>query len=152
MAARVEWTGLASFREQLRKLPHDLRAEGGAIVYAHAQRAYTQIQAGYPVRSGNLKRGLRIDYQTGKGQSSEFGVGVVVRNRAKHAWIFENGTEARRVSRLPPGRTANFGISRGRMPPGRVFVPIAIRVRAQMYRQLEDLLRRAGLQVVGHAR
>ena len=159
MAARVEWQGLAAFRDQLRKLPADLRAEGGAIVYAHAQRAYTQIHAAYPVgpgrkgkAGGNLKRGMRIDYQTGKGLSEEFGVGVVVRNRAEHAWLFENGSEARQVSRIQPGRAGNWGLSRGKMPPKPTFIPIAIRVRAQMYRQLEALLAKAGFQVTGHAR
>jgi hypothetical protein len=63
-------------------------------------------------------------------------------NRSPHAWMFENGTQARHTA---------IGANRGAMPPGHVFIRIAIIKRKQMYAQLRGLLERHGLKVTGHA-
>jgi hypothetical protein len=81
------------------------------------------------------------------GKGVNFGAYAIVKNRAKHASIFENGSEVRQVLRKPSGRAGNFGLSRGRMPPGRVFVPIIIRKRNAMNERLKILLRDNGFQV-----
>jgi hypothetical protein len=74
--------------------------------------------------------------------SGRYGVAVQIRNTSPHAWMVENGTDARHTSR---------GFSRGRMPPFHVMIPTAARVRAQMYRDLSAMLVREGLLVTGDA-
>lgn len=157
---RIQWEGLAELRELLRKLPAELRGEGSAIVNAWARQAFEEIYKSYPIgpgskryAGGNLRKGLSIStgdtHSESVGKGGNFGYSVLIKNRAKHAWIFENGSEARRVSRKVPGRAGNFGTSRGSMPPGRVFVPIVIRKRAAMNLRLRQLLIDHGLLVVG---
>jgi hypothetical protein len=126
-------------RAGLRQLLADTSATGeaGHIVEATANGAASSIRSSYPVRTGNLR-----DHVTVEAQMSGFSAGAIVINRAKHAAIFENGTQARHTA---------IGANRGSMPPGHVFVPIVIRKRRQMYEQLKDLLTRSGLQVSGNA-
>jgi hypothetical protein len=71
-----------------------------------------------------------------------FSAGAIVKNTAKHAWIFENGTQARHN---------DLGANRGSMPPGHVFIPAVIKRRRIMYQQLRALLERHGLKVSGDA-
>jgi hypothetical protein len=65
-----------------------------------------------------------------------------VRNRAKHASLFEYGTAAR--------RWAN-GKRTGQMPAGHVFIPIAMQRRRIMVAALIDLIESTGLHVSGAA-
>ena len=88
------------------------------------------MRAAYPEGPrGNLKQRLKVTLREG----NEFGAGGMVKNTAPHAFIFEQGTQARYVTTRPLGRAKNFGYRRGAMPPGRVFIPIAIRRRREMY-------------------
>jgi hypothetical protein len=134
--------GLDELREALRNLPDELTGEGSHIVEGNANGAAAQIKAGYKRRTGNLGDGVKVE-PLGVGR---FAAGVVVRNTAKHAVIFENGTQARHYYTINGVKHET-----GRMPPGHVFVPAVIRKRRQMYEQLKDLLVRNGLQVSGDA-
>lgn len=136
---RIVWEGLDELRAALRQLPSDLAAEATGIVIAHAEGAAQEIEGAYPARTGNLRNGMDVI----RSAAGRFGVGALVRNRAKHAWIFENGTQARHTS---------LGASRGSMPPGHVFIPRIIRWRARMYDALRAMLERHGLAVSGHER
>ena len=91
------------------------------------------MAAAYPVHSGALRRGLRVETHGDAVSAS-----AIVRNRARHAHIFEHGTG--------PRRWAN-GKSTGSMPAGRVFIPIAMQRRSIMFTALVDLVRRAGFEV-----
>jgi len=135
---RFVWDGLQQLFAELRALPEHLRDEGGGIVHEKAQDALNEIEAAYPERTGNLKDGLDLRTQS----SSTFGVSYVVRNRSPHAWLFDNGSQARHTA---------IGANRGAMPPRPTFVPSVIRHRGAMYEALKDLLRRAGLEVSGDA-
>jgi len=129
--------GLAELRAQLRNLPAHLAAEAGPIVTRHATRAKDAIVEGYPTGpTGNLKRGVKLDV------IGVSGAGAVarVRSTAKHAVIFENGSQVRHTK---------TGANRGSMPPGRVFVPIVIRERKAMHEELVELVQREGLTVTG---
>lgn len=137
MSAKVEMKGLSELRSALRQLPAELAREADVIVLAQAEEAGRSIEAGYPEGpTGNLKAGIRLERNT-----SKFGTSAIVRNRAKHGWIFEKGTG--------PRRTAS-GANRGQMPkadPSEAFIPKAIRARKRMVSALVDLVRRAGFEV-----
>lgn len=137
MSVKLEMQGLAELRTALRNLPEDLAREGDVIVLAHAEDAARQIQTAYPEGpTGNLKRGVVVERNR-----SKFYTQGLVKSRAKHAWIFENGTDVRRTSK---------GANRGRMPQAdetKRFIPKVVRLRARMVKQLVELVRRAGFQV-----
>lgn len=141
--------GIAELRDALRKLPHELKAEAQDVVLGTADSAATDIRVGYRrgslqrkgegnVRTGNLEKGVSVR----KDEASTFGAGAIVISRSPHAWMFENGTQARHTA---------IGANRGAMPPGHVFIPIVIRKRKQMYEKLRGLLERHGLKVTGSA-
>jgi hypothetical protein len=130
--------GLQELRDALRRLPEELRDDARTVVKQEADDAATEIIAAYPERTGDLGDHVYVS-TTANGR---FGVGGIVKNTAHHAWIFENGTQARHTA---------LGADRGAMPPGHVFIPIVIRHRAAMYAQLAAILRAHGLQVTGQA-
>jgi hypothetical protein len=138
MANRFRWTGLDELREELRNLPQDLTAEASDIVNQSAEGAAEFIRAAYPERTGNLKRGVVVVHQ----EAGKWGAAKIVKNTAKHAYIFENGSQARHNA---------IGANRGAMPPGNVFVPRIVRARQQMYRTLAAMLETHGLKVSGTA-
>lgn len=144
MSARIVWTGLDELRAELRNLPADLADEASAIVVDAAEGAKTEIVAAYERhrRTGNLAAHVKVE----KRDIGPYGAGVVVKSTARHAFLFEVGTQARHTS-----TGANRGISPagGGKPPGQIFVPIAIRRRRSMYERLKALLVRHGAEVSG---
>jgi hypothetical protein len=132
--------GLEELKHELAKLPDELVGEGSAIVTTAATGARDEIAANYQghSRSGGLANGLELRTRDTGGKS----VGLVVRNRAKDAHLFEDGTQARHN---------NLGANRGSMPAAHAFVPPIIRHRREMYQQLKALLERKGLTVTGEA-
>jgi Bacteriophage HK97-gp10, putative tail-component len=138
MSVTLKWDGLDEFKADLERLPEGLTTESDPIVATAAHEAASEIRAAYPTRTGNLKKNVFVS-RLDKGKDF---VGYIVKNSAPHAFIFENGTQARHTS---------IGANRGAMPPGHVFVPAVIRRRRQMYEQLKALLVRHGLVVSGDA-
>jgi hypothetical protein len=146
MSSRLVLEGLDPWLEALRQLPGELRDEARTVVHDTATHAADEMRAAYPEGPrGRLKRGVKVGLHEG----NEFGAGATVKNTAPHAFIFEQGTQARYVTTRPLGRAKNFGYRRGAMPPGRVFIPIAIRRRRAMYDALVEVVRRAGFEVTG---
>lgn len=135
MSNTLRLDGVAELMADLRKLPVKLRDEASTIVFANADAAAMEIRAEYPVRSGKLAGGVSVQHRTGP-----FWTRAIVRNLAKLAFIFENGTQARHTE---------LGANRGAMPPGHVFVPTIIRRRRAMYEDLSDLVESNGLKVTG---
>jgi bacteriophage HK97-gp10 putative tail-component len=135
---RIVFEGLDELRAALRALPETLTQEASAIVDGAANAAADEIRDAYPERSGNLRNHVVVTHFEG----GRFSAGAIVKNTAKHAWIFENGSQARHTT---------IGANRGSMPPGHVFVPRAVRYRRAMYQRLKDLLVRHGLIVSGDA-
>jgi hypothetical protein len=137
---RLVLNGLAELRDALRKLPYELKADAQHIVEGAANGAAAEVKQNYVRgKTGNLIAGVSVRHS----EVGSFGAGAIVINRAKHAWIYENGTQVRHTAK---------GAYRGVMPPappGRAFIPVMIKKRRQMYQQLKDLLVRAGLQVTG---
>ena len=137
MALILQIKGLEELRAAFRALPKDLQREAAVIVQAQAEAARQQIAAAYPERTGNLRRGLRVE--TRADPTSDY---AILRNYAPHAVIFEKGTKPRRWK---------SGKSTGRMPPGNVFLPIANRRRQMMVNLIVDIVERHGLHVSGLA-
>jgi hypothetical protein len=142
--ASVKWDGLHELQAWLRNLPESLRDSATGIVVGAAERAYHDIHNAYPVWTGNLRNGLKVnridDSNTAFGQFSRgkhLGVGAVLYNNAPHAYIFEHGTETRSYQGAP----------RGSMPAGNIFIPRVIRHRREMYERLAGMMREYGLQV-----
>lgn len=132
--------GLDELREQLRNLPSELTGEAAHIIEAAGNGAAAEVKGHYERVSGDLVDGVSVDFQR-----DQFAASASVKSAAKHAYIYENGTQVRHT---------NAGANRGAMPPappGRAFIPALIRARRRMYAQLEDLLKRNGLVVTGSA-
>lgn len=138
MSARVSWTGLAELRAALRELPAHLAGDGSLIIEDVSASAANAIRDGYPERTGNLKAGVRTEVKN----AGRFGAGIVVKNTAKHAHLFETGTQARHTQ---------LGANRGAMPAGKVFIPIIVRKRREMYERLKAMMVAHGLKVSGDA-
>lgn len=134
---RLEWDGMEEFTAALRQLPPELSQEGGDIVVSHAETAGDDVRAAYDASAvtGRLVKGVRVEVQ-----SREAGALVVVKSTAKHAFIFEHGTQIRKN---------RHGKNLGAMPPGNIFVPTVIRERRAMVEDLKDLMRGKGLEVTG---
>jgi hypothetical protein len=138
MSASFTFEGLEEFAVDLTKLPVRLRDRARDIVENAAEEARASIVQAYPRRTGNLRRGVQIEHKP----LGAFGQLSIVRNKAAHAFIYENGTVARHTS---------LGANRGAMPAGKVFVPIARRRRRWMYQELKAMMASEALQVTGDA-
>lgn len=139
MSVSVKWTGIDEFREWLQSLPLEAGNEAAKIVQAEANAATFQIRSRYPARTGNLRDKVTLTRRV----SRQGIISYVVKNTARHAAIFEFGTQARHT---------RIGANRGSMPPGHVFLPIIAQRRRTMYLLLKDLLVRFGFtRVFGDA-
>jgi hypothetical protein len=133
---RLKFDGLEQLKLDLRRLPKEMRDDAQDIVLDSANEGAGDARSHYPRRTGNLADGIEVQQLTG---SSAF-AGAVVKNKAKLAFIFENGTQARHN---------DIGANRGTMPAGNVFVPAMIRARRKMYERLKAMMRSKGLKVTG---
>lgn len=139
---RLTFAGFDDLRATLRRLPEDLRDEARDLVQAEGERAGDEIRAAYERHrvTGNLAAGVVVEAFA----RERFGAAVRVASKAKHAFIFENGTEVRRTKRgWPRGKmwTRQAGVP--------VFVPAMLRARKRLREGLRALLTRAGLTVTG---
>lgn len=139
MSVTLQWEGLNELRAELRRLPAELTGEASHIVEGSANAAAADIKQAYPVRTGKLRDSVIVTHF----EKGQFSAGAIVTNKAKHANLYEVGSQARHTA---------IGANRGSMPPGHVFVPRVIRRRRQMYEQLKALLVRKGLSVSGDER
>ncbi len=136
MGNRLVLGGFDELRDQLRRLPGELAHEGAEIVDDGAELAHAQIFQGYPRRTGKLRERLTIERR----ERGPYGIAVRLVSASPHAWMFENGTQARHTA---------LGANRGAMPPGKVFIPAMIRHRRAIGEGLRALVQRAGLVVTG---
>lgn len=134
-ACRLTFDGLEELKAALRQLPVELVEEARGVVVQRAEQAGQDIAAAYPEITGTLKRKVLV-----KTENSIGGVKAVVKSGARHAHLYEFGTQARHTE---------IGANRGAMPPGRVFIPIAQRIRRALTDDLIGIIRRAGLLVRG---
>lgn len=139
---RLVFDGLEQLKADLRRLPDELKAEASQIVEGAANDASAEIKSGYHVRTGNLRDHIYVTHQ----DAGRFSAGAIVKNTAKHAWLYDNGSQARHRA-----SGASTGTMWGHTPPTHLFVKTVIKFRRRMYAQLKDLLTRKGLTVSGDA-
>lgn len=137
------FTGLDELKEALRSLPADLAEDAASYVEAAAYSAERDVRQVYEAHkhSGNLAAHLSITTET-----SAYGANARIKNTAFHAWMFENGTQARHW-KSGKGTGAMWG--KTSQPPTHVFVRAMITHRKQMYDRLRAVLERQGLAVTG---
>lgn len=134
----VTVTGLDELAGGLLRVPQDLLVQANRIVEEEANYAAVQIRGRYPVRSGNLRNHVVVRRKaTARGD-----VVYTVTNTAKHALIFEVGSQGRH-------RFTRAGAARGAMPPGRVFLTIVPQRLRVMFLRLRDLVAEHGFRVYG---
>jgi len=136
MSSTLRLEGLDELRRALRDLPEDLTREADAVVRSHADECQRLVQAAYPSVSGNLARGVTVEHN-----ASKFHTSAIVKSRARHAHLFEFGTQKRRTL---------SGANRGSMPAAQVdraMLPIVIRLRKRMVEGLITVVEKAGLKV-----
>lgn len=137
MSNKFQLGGFEELKAQLRALPTHLASEAEGIVVGHANAAAGQLRSEYPEGpTGNLKRGVKADRVTQSGA----GARARVRSTARHAHLYEYGTQARHTSE---------GWNRGAMPPRPTFVPVVVRERRAMVDDLIHMVEREGLTVTG---
>lgn len=132
----VEWSGLTEFYDALQQLPEAMASEAADVVVEATNRAETQLREAYPEgETGKLRRGVKKTIER-----SRFGVVGTVRSTARHAHLWEYGTQHRQT---------RHGWNRGRSPSHahEGLGAIASRVRRRMHAQLIEIVRRAGFDV-----
>jgi hypothetical protein len=133
----VVWTGLEEYRAELARLPDDCTGEAANLIEAAANGVAHDIKAAYPARTGKLRDKVTVTHVPSGGRLK---TGSVIKNTARHAAVFEHGSQARHTS---------LGANRGSMPPGKVFVPRIVRARRTLTQQLKDMVARHGAKVSG---
>jgi hypothetical protein len=134
--ASVDIIGLQELQLALLALPDHLAELAGHIVQDEAEQARAAIVAEYEAhrKTGNLARGVKLIEQA----AGRYGAAYQVRSTARHAWLYEHGSQARH-SRTHPDL--------GAMPPNPVLIQTAVRRRKSMYQRLADMIAREGFEV-----
>lgn len=124
-----QFEGMDELRQALRDLPNQLKAEVAPIVDKTLRNCAAELKAEYAKGpTGNLRKGVRIERDSP--------LSGRVRATAPHTHLYEFGTAARQA-------TSKKGANRGRMPKrGPVLVPVAVKHRAAMLRDCEEVLNR----------
>jgi hypothetical protein len=148
VSVELRLQGIEEFREALRNLPAELAGEAGHLALAAANSAAVSIRAAYGQHrvTGNLQEHVIVEPPVTIGGTV---AGARVRSTARHAYLFEYGTQARHYVTKKKGVVHRTGKMWGKTPPVHIFIPTAIRVRRRMTEDLIDLLRRHGLLVTG---
>lgn len=148
MSARVKWEGLAELRADLRRLPAELAGEAGQIVDTAGNGAAATVRTEYGQHrvTGSLADHVKVEHVA----SGPYGASVVVKSTAKHAWLFDNGSQARHFVEAS-GKEHGTGQMWGKRPPMHTFVRAMIRARRRMFEELKAMLERHGLKVSGDA-
>jgi len=140
MSVTLKITGLEQLRADLKRLPEDLQREAAVIVQATADAMAVDVLGQYAVKTGNLRSHVRVETTA----DVVGGVSSRVVSRARHAWLYERGTDGKK-------RSWKNGKNTGPMPAKKIFAPIAPIRRRIMTAALVELVQRAGLTVTGSA-
>ena len=133
-----QWDGVKELIEQFATLAPDLTTASAPIVELSVRVAKDTIYTGYPMRTGNLRKGLAV---TVANETTRTQATVV--NKAPHAWLFERGSQARHNA---------IGANRGSMPPNPLFSSTMMRTRRALYTALvPHLAEQFGLKIDGTA-
>jgi len=138
----LRFEGLDELKAQLRALPKELVDDASSIVLTAGNEVVDVVAAVYEDHAhvGNLRRGLTVRPVS----AGPYGTGALVRSAAKHAWLFEHGSQARHYVTKNGKKHLT-----GRMPPSHIFIRTMIQKRRAMYGKFRELLVAHGLQVTG---
>ena len=145
----VTWQGLDEFKRALAALPEYISDDAKRIVDSTAEKVGDTMRAAYPKGdTGGLARGVKVEKSDQVRAAALGDAAAIVRNSAHQAHLWEFGTEVRQTRE---------GWNRGRVYPATdkglvTLVGTAITEREEMYRELEDMVRRRGFEVNGHVR
>lgn len=142
------FTGMDELKAELRALPSHLTAEAGREVVSAANGAAVTVRTIYGQHkvSGNLQAGVSVSHES----AGTYGARSVVKSNAPHAWLFDNGSQARHYMTANGVKHAT-GRMWGRTPPTHAFVKTMIAARRGMFEKLRGVMERAGLVVRGEA-
>lgn len=132
MRAELHVEGLDAMRAALQAAGPWVRNGAAQILDAHATQLAATVTGRYPSKTGNLRRGVRLEKVKGTGVLS-----ARVLSNAKHAHLYERGT-VKRWRYTFNGKPSRKYV--GVMPAGNVLVPEAIRARASMEAAIERFL------------
>lgn len=118
----MAWRGMDLYRASLRGWPQAVADAAAPIIERHARSAFQQIHDEYPVVTGTLQRGLKLEDTTPDALHPRW----TLRNDVVYAKIFETG-----------GATLV-----GPKPHGHVFSRIAPAERRAMRAELVEMLDR----------
>ena len=117
--AKAAFDGLIEMIDDLRRMPTEIEKAASWHVQEAAETMASEVRGEYPTVTGHLERGIKVT------RVNAFR--AVVRSTARHAYIYERGTVARRWA---------SGKGTGKMPAANVFIPAAIKARRHMTEQL----------------
>jgi hypothetical protein len=120
----VTWSGLDEYEEFIAKEPDEVAQAADAIMGKAVNAAATEIRAAYPVRTGELRDGVKVLTRT-----AGLRVHHAVTNVAPYAHYFEYGTRF--------------------MAAGKVFIPVVLRRRRDAIRKIIAFLEARNLKVSG---
>ena len=135
------WTGLEEYRAQLRAMPRECVNEAARIVEGAANAAYVKVSTVYGNHryTGRLQDRLKIVTIN----AGELRTGKDLRSNAPHAWLFDNGTQARHWK---SGKST--GKMWGHTPPTHIFVRTVVAERRRATQKLKDMVLRHGASTV----
>lgn len=127
--------GLDEVRLTLEQLTPELVNEVEAMQRAVAERARATIYAGYPMREGNLRGGLR----TRRLLKGRVVAATVIENTWWLASVYDHGSKTIRHTKQ--------GWSRGKMPQRPIFTQTTNDAQREARARTAEILRRHGLTV-----
>ena len=119
--AKPAFDGLIEMIDDLRRMPTEIEKAASWHVQEAAETMASEVRGEYPTVTGNLARGVRVT------RVNAFR--AIVRSTARHAWLYEKGSVARRHASGKVGRQDARG-------DAEVFIPAAIKARQHMTEQL----------------
>jgi len=134
-SVRFVYHGLEEFKRELRNMPEAFAQLAYDRAVARGEEARATVARAYTVKDGDLVDGLSLVKRR-----TRAGVSVTLKNKAHHAWLYDNGSQTRQN---------RFGANRGRMPAKHVFDSEMVRARLAYVEDLKEILRAAGLKVRG---
>lgn len=133
------------YREFLQTLPETVTGEAQHLIEGSMNGLVVDLRRAYQAGSPQARGAHHVTGELASKvgiyhvHAGKYVAGGVVKNIAKHAHLFENGTQARHNK---------IGANRGAMPPGHVFVPAAIRARRRLLEELKAMVLRNGASSV----
>lgn len=146
MSTRVIFNEIHAQQAELRVLPEKMAGATQQLAMRTARDAAADIRKAYPKRSGRLRSGVEVRKGYGGGK---FLASAYVVNTNPIAHNFEHGTQARHVTVELKGPGKNWGLDRGEMPAGNVFIPRMVRWRWLFFQTVKTIMEAEGITVTG---